>query len=177
MNFLNLIKQSFLLRLSLALTLITIIFFIAGIFIIIPVTKESQTKRAILNSRENIQLNFEQVLELYTREYETLRIELDKLLPPKENIIEIIEVIENEGVKLGIKPNINNIPTDEPTKTNIIRYLITFSGNSDQLTNYIDHLNKLNFYIEIQKISSTEVDKFSFDKIANHQIVLDVFTR
>lgn len=178
MNFIHLIKQSFVLRLSLILTFIASLFFITSIIIIKPITAESQEKRAILNSRENIQLNFEQVLDLYTREYKTLREDLNKLLPPKDNIIEIINIIETAGTKIGIKTKINNIPIPlEDPNSSKIRYLISFSSNNEQLISYLNELNQLDFYVEVQKVSSIKITEFTFDKLANHQVVIDVFTR
>lgn len=171
-------NRSLLFRISLILTLTTIAFFVIGLFYMSSVVEQVRQKRAMLESRQNIQLNFEEVLAFYSREYTELRKELDSLIPVDTEIVAILEQIELKSKALGLAIKINNVKTEEvKTAIKFVRYRLSFDGNNTQLLAVLDILNDLPVYVEVQNINSAKIDDLDFVSLAQHEIIFDIFVR
>lgn len=179
-NLMTTIRQNLFVRLAGSISLLAIIVLIIGFWDLHTITTGLQEKRALLNERGNIQLNFEQVLDLYQREYNELDASLSQLIPETTTVITILDELDRKGKGLGLDPELSSLPLteDQTSSINFIRYQVVFEGNTEQLLSYIKLLEELPVYTEIQTINSGIADKdFSFSQIARHQIVFDLFTK
>lgn len=158
--------------------LVSLIVTAVSIYYIGTTVDRIRERRAILDSRQNIQLNFEEVLSFYSEEYGGLRANLDEILPSEENIAPILQSIETRSKTIGINAEIRYTPTEIPANTiNFIRYRVSFEGNKTQLLSFIELLNNLPVYTEVLSIDSISIDEFEFDQIAKHEVFFDIFIR
>lgn len=171
----QILQNNFIIRIALYLAAISVIFTVISLWSFGKVTDQMKVKRALLNSRGNIQLNFEGVLELYQQEYTRLNSNLQQLLPATTKIIDILENIDRNSNQLRIDAKISNIPLQD--NLDYIRYIAKFDGSNKQLLDYLEMLNNLPVYTEIQSINSVTEDGLAFDQLASHQIIFDIFTQ
>ncbi|MBU2524807.1 hypothetical protein KKG71_06470 [Patescibacteria group bacterium] len=171
-------RQNLVMRIAMYMTSISIMFMIVALFMINSTTEEIRKRRAILNARQNIQLNFEEVLELYSREYQNIKVNLDLLRPDFEEIIGSLELLELESKKLGFEIDINNIQLDSGgADYDFVRYKVSFGGTRGQLDQFLGMLGDLPPYTEIQDISAQASTELGFSYLANYQIVFDIFLK
>lgn len=174
----DLFASSLLFRFAVYMTVVSVFVVIFSTLYINNVVEESRRKRAMLDSRQNIQLNFEQVLSFYSNEYSILRDSLDTIIPSTDDIVILLENIERSSINMGLDPEIKNIEVDtNESEVKFVRYLISFDGNKDQLLKFIDMLMNLKVYTEVQSINSIQIDEFDFNQLSKHEVVFDIFIR
>lgn len=178
MTFRELFKASKLFRASLYVGLVTIMLFIIALLGINATVQKIRQKQAFLDSRQNIQLNFEQILAFYAEEYGGLRTSLDTIIPTTDDLVNILEIIEAKANLLGLQIETNNLAVDtKKTPVPFVRYRLTFEGNTSQLLSLLATLNSLPVYVEIQSIRSVAIEEFTFSQLSKHEIIYDIFIR
>lgn len=174
----KLFSQNILIRIATYTTVVSVGLFILAIGRLDTFTTQMQEKRAVLSDRQNIQLNFEEVLELYSRQYETLSSSLDQLRPPEDDVVYLLDDIEQVGQEVGIGIKIKNLGTQMIQEQNkVVRYELSFTGNKAQLESFLEKLDNLKTFIEVQSVNIEQVDEQHIGDLASFQVIFDIFVK
>jgi Tfp pilus assembly protein PilO len=152
--------------------------FIFAIARLDALTSQMQERRAVLHDRQNIQLNFEEVLSLYSRQYETLSTGLDQLRPPQDDVVYLLDDIEAIGRELGLGIKIRLIgPQLSEDSSTAVRYEVSFAGNKAQLDAYLARMDDLPTFIEVQSINIEQVESLNLKELAGFKVIFDIFVK
>lgn len=168
------LHQHLIIRLAFYLTVVVLILGGHLTFKTHQVVEEIRSKKALLHARQNIQLNFEEVLELYTRQYNKVHGELEEMRPEKTSIIEVVEKIESLSLEKEIEMKIKNIEVDSES---FIRYNVVFEGSAEQLEFFMNLLNTEVPFHEIRGIAAKAVNNFTLALRSTYNITFDIFTK
>lgn len=140
----------------------TILIFISTFIVFLVGTSLKNTNEeikklsAFLANSENIQVNFEQSLILYTESTEKIIKYLLSLRPnSEEKYINFISEIETISEKLTLNLNLKSseqIEDKKNPKEKVLNYQITFFGKQSDLKAFITEIEKLPYFIKIEKI-------------------------
>lgn len=175
---LRLFSQNVLIRIATYLTLISIVAFVVVTGRLTILTAQMQERRAVLSDRQNIQLNFEEVLDLYSRQYETLSTGLDQLRPPEDDVVYLLDDIESLGRELGIGIKIKNLGVQViQDQSKVVRYEVAFTGNKVQLESFLERLDSLPTFIEVQSINIEQVEEQNLKDLSGFKVIFDIFVK
>lgn len=171
--------RSTIFRLNCHLLLLTTAFIAAALYWLPPMIEKIRVQRAILASRQNIQLNFEQVLSLYANEYEKRQSKLEKIRPEKDNIVQILDSLEEKAHTIGLKLNFQNLPekTEPVAEFASLRYRIGFTADKETFLRFLDLLAKLPVYSEIRDLQVEAKAKKAIETEADYVLVTDFFIK
>jgi len=171
---LKLISQNIIMRIALLFLILSLFVFSYAVVELDSLTTRVQEKRATLNNRQNIQLNFEEVLESYNRQYTELNNKLVKFRPDLDQIVVLLNTLEAESKAIGLSIEIESLSQEEK---DYIRYRVSFTANNEQLFSFLEVLNKLPSFIQIEDVFIASVQDFEMRELANYGIVFDIFIK
>jgi len=171
---LKLISQNIIMRIALLFLILSLFTFSYAFIELDNLTSNIQEKRATLNNRQNIQLNFEEVLESYNRQYSELNNKLIKFRPDLDQIVVLLNMLESESKTIGLSIEIESL--SQETK-DYIRYSVSFTANNTQLYSFLEVLNNLPTFIQIEDIHIASVQDFEMKELADYGIIFDIFTK
>ncbi len=135
-----------------------VLIFISSMIVIIlgqsmkQVHGEARRIDHFLKNAEGIQINFEQSLQIYTERTKDIMDHLLALRPEtKEEYIQFISDVENLGNEMGMHLNLQSVGTGVTT----LDYEITFEADLDQTKEFVEELEKMNYFIQIDEIDFT----------------------
>lgn len=178
MKFFEPIKQNIIVRIALYIAIIALVVSGYSFFTIKETVSEIKQRRAVLDSRQNLQLNFEEVLDLYARQYDKVNTNITELLLKKENLITYLDTLEAKSKELDITIKIQNIPVAEGASiAPFVRYRISFESDNTTLLKFIQMLKDTFPFIEIQDISTRKIPNYDFLLLAGQDVTVDIFIK
>lgn len=171
--------RSTIFRLNCYLLLLTTAAILATLYWLPPMIEKIRVQRAILSSRQNIQLNFEQVLSLYSNEYEKRQNKLEKIRPEKDNIVQVLDNMEKKAEAMNLKLNFQNLPekTEPAAEFASLRYRIGFTADKETFLRFLNLLPKLPVYSEIRDLQVEAKTKKTIEEEADYVLVIDFFVK
>lgn len=140
---------------------------------------EIKTLRISITRAKEAVPNFEKSLTLYTGDTKPVIDYLMHLRPESEEAyISFINSIENIGQKLDL--NLKLESNDEPNKIQeelkTLQYTVKFYGGIEDLNNFLEELEKMPHFIQIEKMNYANISKEN-ERIPNIQIKLNLFIK
>lgn len=169
----KLISQNTIMQIALIFLSLSLIVFVYSAHRLSEVVPGIQEKRATLHNQQNIQLNFEEVLEAYNRQYDDLSVKLVQFRPDLDEIVSLLNSLESKAGGIGLSLDIESLSKSEEMDN--IRYNVSFVANYNQFHQFQDILAKLPSLIQVEGIYISAEQDFKLKELANYSIIFDVF--
>lgn len=133
---------------------------------ITKINHEIKNLKEFLANAEQIQPNFEKSLQIYTESTREVIDYLFSIRPENEkDYIKFISEVEDIGQKLSTDLNFKSVKEEAKTKIannpNTLNYEIAFFGRQKDIQKFLVELEKLPYYIGINKIDFTNPELIS----------------
>lgn len=127
------------------------------------VHKENRVLESFLGHAQNIQMDFESSLAVYTESIQTSLDYLVSLRPQNESgyitfITKVEDMADQQGLQLDIKTSDKSKKADS-TGSYYVDYLLTFNSNSDQLWAFAKSLEALPYFVRIVDLDFSSLEK------------------
>lgn len=167
------------------------IFILSTVFIVITtfsiifigyassVTNKEIKKLKIFHSKtENIQLNFEKSLELYTEKTEdTIQFLLNLKPDSEQEVVKFISEIENIGQNLKLDLTLNSVETPAikgAKAESAIDYNISFKGSLLDSLSFIKQIESLPYFIKILRVNYSDTKYWEADQLEEDNIEIQI---
>lgn len=171
MNLAKIYKDVSAFRISVSILLIAIFSVPILDFFALRMSAKIQERRAVLQSSQNIQLNFEEILSSFNRVYESYNEKISGIRPTKQGVVAILEGIEKESAVRKIGVTFNNVTVDDTKFKDIVKYRARFSANVTQFLSFIQIMANLPAYVQIERVEIKEVNDFDFYTRADYEVI------
>jgi len=115
-----------------------------------------KTLNVFLEKTQNLQVNFEESLKLYTESTQSSIDHATSLRPDEESeYITFISEVENIGTNLNLDLTLRSTQISEPensTKGNTLDYELTFYGDETDAITFMQELENLPYFIKIYSV-------------------------
>lgn len=147
--------------------------------------EENKGIEAFLLGADNLQVNFEKSLSMYTESTQGSIDYLASLRPDNENgYIQFISMVESLGQNLGISLRLKTLDGDDlgkdETGSRYIDYQIDFYGREDQVRQVLSGLESLNYFTRVMDIHYETFEFFDAHRNAdtpNVTIILRLYVK
>lgn len=144
------------------------------------INSEVKQLNAFLVNAEGIQANFEKSLQLYTQGTQHVIDFVLTLRPQKEQeYIKFISEVEKIAESLNLKINLQSLPPElqkpgTPINEKTLDYIINFYGNQENLRNFLQRLESLDYFIKVESIDFRNLQSLAENEDIQENIDLKI---
>lgn len=175
------LKENTVIRVTLYFVLITIVLCSFVSNQIIKTRRDIQEARGFFEAGEFVYLNFEENLRSYQRVHKKIIYMLGNVRPTEEAIVPFINALENLGKTVDLEVKIRNLEAPEEGTTqevsNFIKYNISSYGTEEQMTKYLEEIEKLPYYIRTESVLYQKSSQNERSELPNINIVLKLYIK
>lgn len=150
-------------KLSFVLIFISSFIMLAIGYALEKVHEENLVLKAFLDDAQNIQVDFENSLSMYTESIQSNLNYLSSLRPQNESgYIEFITRVEDIALSYGLSLEVQTLDKSkvvDSTGSNYVDYHLSFYSNADQLWSFTKSLEALPYFVRVSDLDFVSLEK------------------
>lgn len=131
------------------------------------VHRENVVLQAFLDDAQNIQVDFENSLSVYTESIQTSLDYLSSLRPQNESgyitfITQVEDIAQDYDLQLNIQTSDKALKPDS-TGSFYVDYQLSFNSNADQLWSFVKNLEELPYFVRVVELDFSSLERATLE--------------